>query len=315
MAASFVVVSSAAAAPEDAVMNKEGFWSIDVDDGSCAASMTLQGGAVLLLRGDRGEVSAALFSRTALPKGKTLGLVADDQAIEVPAAFGEGRTVVYYDGVFDAASLSRLRGARQLRILIDGRPVAAMTLEGTGFPGAIDGVAACSKGESGWWGNGVDLAAADGPVSDSDIVYNKEDAWALIPIGSKEGGCLAQAVIEADGRLLQFLQKGDFVTIAVASTGKALRRGRKGLLEFGGERFDFVPAYDGRSYMMVDGDLAGEPLTALRAARDLTVRVDGKPLAEVNLEGTGFPLILDELAACARGEPGWWTANAKVSGG
>ena len=36
-------------AAKDAVMNKEGYWGIDVDGRACAASMTLQGGSTFLL--------------------------------------------------------------------------------------------------------------------------------------------------------------------------------------------------------------------------------------------------------------------------
>ncbi|PZQ54225.1 MAG: hypothetical protein DI570_23285 [Phenylobacterium zucineum] len=295
-------------------MNKEGFWGIDVDGGACAASMMLQGGTTFLLRAQDGSVTVALFSAAALPKGKTLRLAADDKTIDLPASFGEGRTVVFQDGELDPAAIAGLRAARQLRVLVDDRQVAAMALEGTGFAGAIDGVVACSKGEAGWWGKGVQVAAA-APATD-DLVYNKEDAWALIPFASPRDGCIAQAAIGDGAQFLHFVQRGEAVALAVASTGKPLRRGRKGVLDLGGERFEFAPIYqDGNTYMTVDGALVGEPMEALRASKGLSVLIDGKPFVEVSLEGSGFPLILDELAACARGEQGWWTANAEPADG
>lgn len=289
-------------------MNKEGYWGIDVDRGACAASMTLQGGSIFLLRAEAGEVSVALFTQTPMPKGKSLSLDVDGRMIKLPATLLDKRTTVFLDGALDAPSLASLRIGRTLRVLLDDQTVATMTLEGTGFAGAVDGVVACSKGEPGWWGKGV---SRDGEAAPADLVYNKEDVWTLIP-ADKPGGCVAQAEVGEGGRFLQIIRHNDDVTVAVWSSGPALRRGRKGVLSVDGVSFDFVPAYDGKTYMVLDGTLAGEPLQALRASKGVEVSIDGKVLVNANLEGTGFPLILDELAACARGETGWWTPNATV---
>lgn len=55
------------------------------------------------------------------------------------------------------------------------------------------------------------------------------------------------------------------------------------------------------------------PLAAprLRGARDLRVSVNGKAAADVSVEGTGLPAVLDDLAACSLGEKGWWGEGAK----
>ena len=308
LAALLIVANPALAAPADAVMNKEGYWAIDVDGDRCVASMTLQGGATFLFHATAGEVALGLFSRTVLPKGKTLGLEVDGGVIDLPASFGEDHDVVFLNGTLEASSLARLRAAHQLRVLIDGRSVAAMNLEGTGFPDAVDSVIACSHGQAGWWGKGVPAAGATPAGS---LAYNKEDVWLLAPMETA-GVCIAQAEMSEKGRYLQFLQRNADLTIAVWSSGSALRRGRKGVLAMDGASYDFTPNYDSKTFMVIDGDLAGEPMTFLRATTGLAVNIDGKPLIDARLDDTGFPRILDDLAACARGETGWWTPNAKV---
>ena len=310
LTAFLIAASPAQASVDDAVMNKEGYWAIDVDGDSCAGSMTLQGGAIFLLRGHEGDVLAALFSRTLLPKGKVLSLEADGQAMDLPATFSKDRTWVYLNGAIDAPSLARLRGARQLRVLIDGQTVATMTLEGTGFSGALDSLVACSRGQSGWWGKGV-LSDAPAPAKSDDFAYNAEDVWVISPM-EDAGVCLAQAATEEKGRYLQILQQRDDVTVGVWSSGSALRKGRKGVLVMDGGSFDFTPSYDGKTLMIVDGNLTGEPMSVLKATKGFILLIDGKALVDLNLGGTGFPKILDELAACSRGETGWWTPNAAV---
>lgn len=307
LTALLIAATPALASVDNAVMNKEGYWSIDVDDQSCVASMTLQGGATFLLRGRDGDVSLALFSRTDLPRGRTLNLQADGQAVDLPATLFDDRKGVYFDGVLDAPSLASLRGARQVRILIDGQAVNAMTLEGTGFPDAIDSLIACSRGQAGWWGKGVQ---PEGPAPADKLAFNAEDVWTLLPL-DKSAGCVAQAGLEEKKRqYLEFFQREGGPTIAVLSDGPRLHRGRRGVLSLDGGDFDFTPIYPDATLMVIEGDVTGDALLALRATKGLTLRIDGKVLLEAGLEGTGFPRILDELAACARGETGWWTANA-----
>lgn len=316
LTALLVAANPVLASVANAVTNKEGYWKVDVDGDSCVASMTLQGGSVFLLRGHEGDVAMALFAGSVLPKGKTLRLEADGQAIDLPATFPKEHTLVYFDGALDAPSLAKLRDARQLRVLIDGQAVAAMILEGTGFSGALDSLVACSLGESGWWGKGVQRDGspqppAKPPAKPTTYAYNAEDVWVLVP-SEDTAMCFAQAASDEKDRYLQFVQQGAEVTIAVMSSGRALPRGRKGELVMDGGTFVVTPSYDGKTFMILDGSLTDEALNVLKATKGLTLRIDGKALIDGNLEGTGFPKILDDLATCSRGETGWWTANAKV---
>jgi hypothetical protein len=310
LAVFLIAAGPALASVDTAVMNKEGYWSIDVDGASCAASMTLQGGSIFLLRGHEGDVAVALFSPAVLPKGKTLSLEVDGRSVDLRAKFIEEGTTVYLDGALDAPTLASLRGGRRMRVLIDGRAVAAMTLEGTGFPDALDSLVACSRGQSGWWGEGVQ---PEGPAPAGRLAFNAEDVWTLLPL-EKSGACVAQAGLEEkQDRYLQFFEHEGGMTIAVLSHGPRLHRGRKGVLSLDGGDFDFTPLYPDATLMVMSGSVTGDALLALRATKGMSLRIDGKVLLEVGLEGTGFPRILDELAACARGETGWWTANAAAS--
>lgn len=314
LAVLLLAVSPAFAAVKDAVKNKEGYWSVDAEGDACYAGMTLQGGAQLSFRGIRGDVSLALFSETALPKGKTLSLQADDHAIDLSATVFPDLTGVFIDGNLDAPSLARVREARQLRLLMGGRPIATMTLEGTGLSDVLDSLVACSNGKVGWWGKGVAVegaAPSAAPAEPVKYAYNPEDAWMIVPL-ENVGSCLAQAATDDEDRVLQFLQQGADITIAITSPGATLPRGRKGELVLDAGTFNFKPDYDGKALIVMDGALTDEALNLLKTTKAFALRVDGKVLVDGDLDGSGFPKILDELAACSRGETGWWTANAAV---
>ncbi len=304
-----LAVNAATAAPQDAVMNKEGYWGIDVDGSACAASMTLQGGAVFLLRGEDGDVSVALFTRSAMPRGKTLGLDIDGRVIELPASFVEERTAVYLDGALEPSALASLMAARQMRVLVDGRVVAAMTLEGTGLAGAVDGLVACSRGQAGWWGKGVQAAAAEAPASQDApaFVYNREGVWG-ITVREDPRVCIAQAAV--GDRNLQFLAVRNVVGIGVASPGGPLPKGRKGLIETDTQRIAFGVNRDPDDYMTSDDPLSAEALESLRSAAWLRVTVGGRAVIEADLQGSGFADLLPAVAACSRGEKGWWDGAA-----
>ena len=301
--------ASAFAAPEDAVMNKEGYWGIDVDNGACAASMTLQGGAIFLLRAKDGQATFALFARSALPKGKVVRLETEAYGFDFRATYGEDATSLFYNGDLDAQALAALRLARQVRILADGRQVAAMTFEGTGFPGALDGVTACSKGEKGWWGSGVEHAS-NGPAPVA-AVFNKEGFWS-ITVGDEPGICVAQAVV-GDHRELQILAARGRTGLAVGSIGEKLPRGRKGRVETDAYAFDFKPKYDSAGYMAATQPFDSQALDALAQTKSIRVSVDGRELIDASLEDSGFAELLESVAACSRGKKGWWSGEAPAA--
>ena len=304
---------AALAAAKDAVMNKEGFWGLEVDRGACVASMTLQGGAIFLLRAQQGDVTFGLFARTPLFRGKAGWIETEAGGFDFAPSYGEDGTVLFYNGNFDTRALAALRGARQARILVDGKPVTAMTLEGTGFPGALDGVIACSRGERGWWGPGLQAeAAAPGLTSEAAAgpAYNKEDAWALS--AGEDGYCVAQARVDED-REFQILVAGQEVGLGVGAFGDSkLPRGRVGKAQTDSYAFEFKPDYGDDDYMATKRPIDSQALLALRRAKWIRITVDGRELLEAALEGSGFPELLDSALACAAGKSGWWGEGAKV---
>lgn len=297
----------ALAAPKDAVLNKEGYWGIDVDDGGCAASMTLQGGAVFMLRAVSGDVVFALFGSRPLTRGKAGRIETEAYGFDFKPSYSKDGTVLYYEPALDARALAALRLAKQARILIDGRPLQAMTLEATGFESALDGVIACSNGKSGWWGKGVaaETAAADGEV---EPAMHKDGFWLMTP-SNEPGFCVAAAKVDDDYRFVVVLGRQG-MSFGVSSA-RDMRRGRKGRLQTDAYRLDFKPEYESPTYFYPAGELDSQGAFALRRAKTVVVSIDGKPIVDMAFEGTGYAEVLIDLDACARGEKGWWGEGAK----
>lgn len=298
--------ATASAAPKHAVLNKEGYWGVDVDHGACVASMTLQGGTVFLLRAVDGQVGFGLFSRAPMVRGKVVRLETEAYGFDFRAAYGEDATSLYHDGDLDSRALAALRLARQVRILTDGRQVAAMTFEGTGFEGALDGVIACSRGEKGWWGPGLGAEPASDKAA-AEPVLNKEGFWSIAT--GNPGVCAAQAQV-TEHLQLRVLAAGGRMGFAVESDDKPLPKGRKGRAETDGYAFDFEPAYGGKHFVGMEKPFDSQALFALARAKWVRLTVDGRELVDAPLEGSGFAELLDSVAACSRGEKGWWGEGA-----
>jgi hypothetical protein len=296
----------ALAAPQDAVFNKEGVWGIDVDHGACAASMILPDGSTFLLRGADGEVNVALFARAKLKKGKAGRIETDAGGFDFRPGWSE--TGIYTEDFIGPPAVAILRAARQVRIVVDGRPVMEVSVAETGFADAVDGVIACSKGQSGWWGKGVQTAKAT-PAAKPEPVLSKEGIWSLV---ASDDVCSAVAKVEGGaGIVLIAANDGRDIVVGVG-VDEGVRRGRKGTLEADGYRFDFKPSYDGKTYMQTDRFLDTEALLQLRRATSLRVGVDGAEILSMQLEGTGFEDLMKSLAACGRGDKGWWGEGAKA---
>lgn len=298
----------ALAAVQNAVMNKEGYWGIDVDHGACAASMTLQGGSVFLLRAQDGAVTFGLLGgKSVIRKGKAGRMETEAYGFDFKPSYGDGATALFYDGDFDARALAALRLARQLRILIDGAPVAAMTLEGTGFEGALDGVVACSKGEKGWWGAGV--GATETTAEADELPLHKDGFWMLSTVEDTPGVCVATAKVDDEHAFSVILGHPNAMSFGVS--GKDMRRARKGRFQTDAFTADFKPAYEGSDYLYPADDLDSQAAFALRRAKSVVIAVDGKPLVDMTFEDTGYAEVVLDLADCAAGKAGWWGEGAK----
>jgi hypothetical protein len=315
LAAVLAAPAAALAADKDGVLNKEGFWSIKADEGVCDATMTLQGGMVFMLRADDDGVGFALFGRAPLPRAKVVRLETEAYGSDFAASYlDDDAKLVFFRGPMDPRALASLRLARQVRVLSDGKQIAAMTFEGTGFEGALDGLMACSKGEKGWWGDGAGASsAANDSVRDkaASAVFNEEGIWSLAA-GPTPGTCLAEAQVEGP-RLFQILAVEGYMFLAVGSGRADLPRGRKGRVETESYAFDFKPDYLDRRRMMAKEPFDSQTLFALARAKNIVVSVDGQVLVDGLLEGSGFPDLLGAVAACSMGEKGWWGDGAPSS--
>lgn len=303
------------AGPQDAVFNKERVWAIDVDHSACAASRTLQDGSIFLFRAQEGRLTFAFFSNPPLKVGRTGRVETEAYGFDFKPSYTPKTDGLFFDGELSPRAVAALRLAREVKVLTDGRPVVAMTFEGTGFESALDGVIACSQGDSGWWGKGVGAQADDtGPRPDraaDGLVLNKEGAWA-IAVSKDPGVCIAQALVDEHTQV-QILAALGRTGLAVGSDAD-LPRGRRGKVETDDYAFDFNPGYGGTRYLTSKEPFDDVAFTALHRAKWLRVSVDGRQLVDVDLKDTGFAALLDSVAACSKGERGWWGEGAKRPG-
>lgn len=305
----------ALAAPQDAVFNKEGVWAIDVDHGACGASRTLQDGSTFLFRAQDGRLTFGLFGDASLKVARAGRVETEAYGFDFTPSYLEKGHVLFFDGDLTPRAVAALRLARRVRVLTDGRLVADMTFEGTGFEAALDGLIACSQGDSGWWGKGVGAQADDtGPRPDraaDNPVLNKEGDWA-IAVSEDPGVCIAQAVVD-EHKQIQILAALGRTGLAVGSDAD-LPRGRRGKVETDGYAFDFTPGYGGTRYLTSNEPFDDATFAALHRAKWLRVSVDGRPLVDIDLTDTGFAALLDSVAACSKSEKGWWGDGAKRPG-
>lgn len=296
------------AAPRDAVFNKEGVWGIDVDGGSCAASMMLKDGSTFLLRGTAGAIHVALFARAKLPRGQTARIETEAYGFAFKPGWGEGGDTLYTAEPIDARAVATLRLARQVRMVVDDRAVMTVTVEGTGFEQALDGVIACSNGQRGWWGEGVATApAASAPVAADAPTYRNEGVWT---VAADKDVCTAVADA-GDERSIVLIAANGGQSIMIGVGGKLGERGHKGRFETDAYGFAFVPTYDGDDYVSIDEFLDAQALAALRRAKMMRISIDGRAIIEADLDGTGFAGVIDSLTNCAAGKRGWWGVGAK----
>ena len=310
-----MLLGSGPAAADDSALNDEGFWSVgrgEADNTSCMASLSVRAGGMFILRAEAGEVWFAVGAKAPLRGGKTAELSTEAYSFDFTPSLSRGGALMA-DGPLNERALAALRLARGLIVRLDGREVFNADVQGTGLEGALDAAVACSQGKSGWWGPGVGAERlADGPVPNKkadDPDYNKEGIWA-VAVSEDPGVCVAQAVA-ADHRHLQILAGSGQVGLAVGTDGEDLPRGRKGKVETDAYAFDFKPEYGADSYMAAAEPFDSQAIFALQRAKWIRVTVDGQELVDAALEDSGFADLLDSVAACSRGEKGWWGEGAR----
>lgn len=206
--------------------------------------------------------------------------------------------------------MAALRLASELTVMIGGKPVFSIKVEGTGLEAALDALTACSRGNSGWWGPGVGALAqpsAEATVTEPTPGLHKDGVWYLE--AADTSFCVASAQVNEDLSIQLMASEGQVALAFVSET--AMRRGRKGLVETDAYSFPFKPKYSGSDFFVSEEFLDSQAMFALRRATALKVSLDGRALVDLSLEGAGLADTVDGVAACSMGESGWWGEGAK----
>ena len=241
--------------------------------------------------------------------GRSGVLATEAYSFEFEPSYGEKNDTLYFNGDLNARAVAALRLARELHLLTDRREELSLKLDGTGFEGALDGVIACSNGESGWWGKGVSGGHAEREEKPVDKL-NPEGFWA-VEADQENKTCTATAKINSRETYVLFTASEGDISFGVA-TGSTLRRGSKGVFETEAYSFQFTPSYDD-NYLYLDDAMSDRSLAALRLARRLVISVDRRTVADIKLEGTGLDAVLTNIADCSRGKDGWWGKGVRVA--
>ena len=142
------------------------------------------------------------------------------------------------------------------------------------------------------------------------FLFKKENVWFLerAQIDLTQV-CTAYAL--ADERtMLVFIGAAGLIGVAVKSEDD-MRKSGTGLVEVDARRIAIKPVFDGKRYFASDQSIDGEDLDAVRNAQNLRVSVGDRVVVDAKVAGTGLPALLDDLAACSKGEKGWWGEGAK----
>ena len=141
---------------DESVLNKEGFWRVQVGDTgeTCAADGLASEHLAIRFLAALGGVGLWLDSDAPLRKGRVGRVETDAGQFKFKVGFA-GERALYSDDPFDRADVLALRRAKSFKVSIDSRVLVDMNVEATGFAEMLDAVVDCSLGEAGWWGEGA----------------------------------------------------------------------------------------------------------------------------------------------------------------
>jgi hypothetical protein len=318
LTAASVVFAAVPASAADAALHKDGFWTVGRDDAEakgCMASIFGKDDKILIVQIEPGHADFVVGGDKRMRRGKKGVLTIDAASFDFEPIYTDDGKLFFFEDP-NGRAVAALRAAHEVTVQLDGRRLLEVSVENTGAAEALDAAAACSQGEKGWWGPGVGAQTAErGAGAESltrDIVYDKQEIWG-IAAGKNPGICVAQADL-GDKRWLQILAADGQLGLAVASDGARLPRGRKGAIKTDAYSFDFKPKYtDDDHYMSAGQAFDSQALFALSRAKWLGVTVDGKELVDAAVGETAFPDLLTSVAACSKGEKGWWGEGAPVA--
>lgn len=137
-----------------------GVWGILAEGAYCIAQAAAPDDRYIQLLAVPGKVGLAIGSKgERLPKARKVRVETDSYKFEFRPEYTEQASYLNSADPLDAADAFALRRAKSLRMTIDGRDVIDVDFEGDSFAEAMDAVTACSRGETGWWGEGAKPAS------------------------------------------------------------------------------------------------------------------------------------------------------------
>lgn len=160
------------------------------------------------------------------------------------------------------------------------------------------------------WASGLLALAAicAVPAIVSAQALNKEGFW---EVGVSDGGDYCTAAAQVDGGTFLFSVAAEGATFGFVSK-PALPAARRGVLELGPYAFDFTPKID-EGVLVMDDTFNGKALQAIARADSIGVRLDGREVVSMGLEGTGYDDMVAAVGDCAEGKSGWWGKGAKIA--
>lgn len=306
-----LILSASAAAADESALNKEGYWLVgrgDAESTSCIASTNAEDGTMLLIQVQPGHFDFIVGKDRAMRKSKAGVLIVDGARFAFAPDYSDDRKTLFFEDP-GARAITAVKSARQVIVEVEGHELLNIVVADTGLAGALDATAACAEGKSGWWGPGVVAQPAQPkPDAEQPMAMHKGGVWQM-ESGVEPGVCSAAAPL-ADGFAFVLVAADGQMSFGIGAP-KAMKRGRKGRVETDKYSFDFTPGYDGKDYMFAKENLDAQAQFALRRATSVFIYIDDKPLIDMGFEDFTHAEIMDDLAACSRGEKGWWSGPPK----
>lgn len=136
-------------------LNKESAWALARGSGLgvCEAWATSDQQNYLVLNAMLGEIRVGADPAKSVSRPRSGWFSADSMTMTF-AIRADGATLLG-ETPLDGAGLAALRAASSLQVGVDNRALAGLRVEGTGLPALLDDLVSCSRGQSGWWGDGA----------------------------------------------------------------------------------------------------------------------------------------------------------------
>jgi hypothetical protein len=277
------------------VLNKEGVWTVGADGEKCFGSAPLKSGGEFILMGDAGRLGFGVGLRQPPRQGRQGAFQTEAYSFDFRPSYTKDG-MLYMEDYIGQNGLAALRLARDLRITVDGREMMQAHVEGTGLDGVLDAVLQCSRGRSGWWGQGAKVQTASRPAPDREPAPGREPAPAA-------GGTGSAFFITADGvavtaaHVVEGCRSVVSPRWGVAKVLAADKAADLAILKIASASGEFVP-------LRVRGPRLGEPMTAA-----------GYPLGD--LLGSGLKITTGVVSGLAgpEGDRGLFQLSAPIQPG